>query len=88
MTERLLAAQTPLGRARLNFYVKWKRAAWNFTTSFAHFLKRVFDIVASGIAIILLAPVFIGIAIAVKMDGGPVFSGRRGLVCTAGNLAC
>jgi lipopolysaccharide/colanic/teichoic acid biosynthesis glycosyltransferase len=73
MTTRLLAAQTPWGRARLNFYVKWKRAAWNLTTGFAHFLKRVFDIVVSVIAMILLAPVFLGIALAVKMDGGPIF---------------
>ena len=64
MTARLLAAQTPWGRARLNFYVKWKRVAWNFTTGFAYFLKRVFDIGVSLIAIVLLAPVFLGIAIA------------------------
>ena len=73
MTARLLSAQTPWGRARLNFYVKWKRTAWNFTTGLAYFLKRVFDIVVSVIALILLAPVFLGIAIAVKMDGGPIF---------------
>ena len=73
MSERLIAAQTPLGRARLNFYVKWKRLAWNFVTGFAYFLKRLFDIVVSVLAMILLAPVFLGIAIVVKLDGGPVF---------------
>ena len=73
MADRLLAAQTPWGRARLNFYVKWKRLAWNFVTSFAHFIKRIFDILVSLIAIICLAPVFLGIAIAVKLDGGPIF---------------
>lgn len=73
MSERLLAAQSPLGRTRLNLYVKWKRLAWNGVTGLAYFLKRVFDIVVSVIAIILLAPVFIGLAIAVKLDGGPVF---------------
>ena len=73
MGERLLAAQTPLGRIRLNFYVHWKRAAWNFATGFAFFLKRVFDIIVSLIALSLLAPVFIAIAIAVKLDGGPIF---------------
>lgn len=72
MTGRLLAAQTSLGRARLNLYVKWKRLAWNWVTGFAYFLKRVFDIVVSIVAMTLLAPVFLGIAIAVKMDGGPV----------------
>ena len=73
MSERLLAAQSPLGRARLNFYVKWKRVAWICVTGFAYFLKRVFDIVVSLIAMLFLSPVFAGIAIAVKMDGGPIF---------------
>ena len=73
MAERLLAAQTPWGRARLNFYVKWKRLAWNFVTSFAHLIKRFFDIFVSLLAILCLAPVFLFIAIAVKMDGGPIF---------------
>lgn len=73
MTERLLAAQSPLGRARLNLYVKWKRLAWNAVTGFAYCVKRVFDIVVSIIAMILLAPVFLLLAIAVKLDGGPIF---------------
>ena len=73
MTGRLLAAQTPLGRARLNFYVQWKRTAWSVVTGFAYFLKRIFDIVVSLIALVLLAPVFALIALAVKLDGGPVF---------------
>ena len=73
MTARLLEAQTPWGRARLNAYVKWKRTAWNFATGLAYFLKRVFDITVSVIAIILLAPLFLGIALVVKLDGGPVF---------------
>lgn len=44
------------------------------------FIKRAFDIVSSGILIILLAPVWIVIAIAIKRDSeGPVFfkQGRR-----------
>ena len=36
-------------------------------------LKRILDIVFSGIALILFAPIMIVTAIAVKMDGGPVF---------------
>jgi lipopolysaccharide/colanic/teichoic acid biosynthesis glycosyltransferase len=73
MAERLLSAQTPWGRTRLNFYVKWKRLAWNFVTGFARFVKRIFDIVVSLIAIVCLAPVFLFIAVAVKLDGGPIF---------------
>jgi lipopolysaccharide/colanic/teichoic acid biosynthesis glycosyltransferase len=73
MAERLLAAQTPWGRAKLNLYVKWKRLAWTWVTGIAYFVKRVFDVLFSIVAMIVLAPVFAGIAIAVKLDGGPVF---------------
>ena len=73
MSARLLTAQTPWGRAQLNFYVKSKRIAWNIATSFAHLLKRLFDIAISLIAMVMLSPVFIFIAIAVKLDGGPIF---------------
>jgi lipopolysaccharide/colanic/teichoic acid biosynthesis glycosyltransferase len=73
MMERLLAAQTPWGRFRLTLYVTWKRLAWQGVISGTLFLKRVFDIVLSICALILLAPVFATIALIVKSDGGPVF---------------
>jgi len=73
MTDRLLAAHTPLGRARLVYYMTWKRLAWRGVTGFASGGKRLFDIVVSLLAIICLAPVFLGIALAVKWDGGPIF---------------
>lgn len=42
--------------------------------TFSLFLKRLFDISSSGVAIILLMPVWIGVAIAIKRDSeGPVF---------------
>lgn len=43
------------------------------------FIKRAFDIIASGIGLIVLSPVFLVTAIAIKLeDGGPVFfSGKR-----------
>ena len=47
---------------------------------FSLFIKRAFDIVSSGILIILLTPLWIVIAIAIKKDSeGPVFfkQGRR-----------
>lgn len=73
MMERLLAAQTPWGRFHLNAYVKWKRMAWQLVVGSAYFLKRSLDIVVSIIAMILLSPVFLLIAILVKLDGGPIF---------------
>lgn len=36
--------------------------------------KRLFDVIASGIGLILLSPIFLIVAIAIKLDdGGPVF---------------
>lgn len=41
---------------------------------FYHGLKRIFDILASAVALILLSPLFIILAIKIKAeDGGPVF---------------
>ncbi len=52
----------------------------------ARFLKRTFDIVVSGAALVLLSPLFLGCAIAIKLTSpGPVFftqerAGRGGRV--------
>ncbi len=70
---RLLTAQTPWGRARLNAYVRWKRISWQLVINATLFLKRAFDIVISILAILAFAVVFLIIAILVKKDGGPVF---------------
>ena len=37
------------------------------------FVKRLFDIVVSGCALIVLSPVMLAVAIAVRRDGGPAF---------------
>ncbi len=37
------------------------------------FFKRAMDIVCSGLALLVLSPVFLVIAIAVRSDGGPAF---------------
>src|SRR4051812_42690320 len=71
---RFEAAQTFAGRLNLNLRVEFQRmhAAWLVSGSAA--LKRGFDIVASGLALIVLAPLFGLIALLVKLeDGGPIF---------------
>jgi len=73
MMARLLKAQTPWGRARLNARVAFKRLAWTVVLHGTLFLKRLFDIFASLAALVLLAPVFAFLALLVKLDGGPVF---------------
>lgn len=48
--------------------------------AFNLFLKRLFDVISSGIAIIILVPIWIGVSVAIKKDSkGPVFfkQGRR-----------
>ena len=71
--ERLLAAQTPWGRARLNARVSCKRLGWLVVVNTAFFVKRALDIAVSAVALLLLMPVFLVIALLVKLDGGPVF---------------
>ena len=73
LMSRLLAAQTPWGRARLNAYVRWKRTSWQVVINATLFLKRAFDILVSVLAIICFAPIFLVIAVLVKSDGGPIF---------------
>jgi exopolysaccharide biosynthesis polyprenyl glycosylphosphotransferase len=70
---RFTTAQRPLGRWRLNTYVTWKRLAWKFVVQGTLGIKRAFDILVSGIALLLLSPLFLTLAILVKLDGGPVF---------------
>lgn len=70
--DRLLRAQTPWGRARLNAAVGWKRLTWDAVVNATFFLKRLIDILVSVLALLLLAPVFLVIAALVRMDGGPV----------------
>jgi exopolysaccharide biosynthesis polyprenyl glycosylphosphotransferase len=72
------AQQTILGRSQLSlhFHVQRLRAIW-FTRG-TSVLKRGLDIVASSIALILLSPLFLLIALMVKLeDGGPVFFAQR-----------
>ncbi len=71
--ERLEAAQTPWGRARLNARALWKSLSWRAVVNAAFFFKRTLDILVSATALILLAPAFLAIALLVKLDGGPVF---------------
>jgi len=76
LMQRLLVAQTPWGRFRLNLYVGWKRVAWKLVVGFTYALKRAFDIVIAITVMILFLPIFLLLAILVKLDGGPIFFGQ------------
>ena len=64
----LASRRTRLGRRNL------RRAAWKLTVRASYAFKRFTDLVGSGVGLVLLLPVFAGIAIAVKRSSpGPVF---------------
>ncbi|PYI83291.1 MAG: glycosyl transferase [Verrucomicrobia bacterium] len=70
---RLAAAQNPLGRWRLNARVQCQRLVWHWVVFGSQIVKRAFDIAGSLLALLVLSPLFLLIALLVKLeDGGPV----------------
>src|SRR6267378_2875616 len=68
------AAQTPIGRFFLHLHVFQQRLWAGVLTTSADSAKRGFDVFVSALALILLSPLFLIIAILVKIeDHGPVF---------------
>lgn len=66
------------------FRAAWKRVAWRIRVRSLDFLKRTLDVVAVLIALVLLLPLFVVVALCIKLyDRGPVLYwqkrvGRRG----------
>lgn len=78
LIKRFATAQRPLGRWRLNSYVKWKRLSWRWVISSALVIKRGFDILASFLFLVAFSWLYALLAILVKLeDGGPVFFPQR-----------
>jgi exopolysaccharide biosynthesis polyprenyl glycosylphosphotransferase len=76
--EHYTAIQNPLGRWRASFHVLWRRIMWRLFLNGAQTGKRVLDVVLSFIALVLLAPLFLLIAICIKLeDRGPVFFSQK-----------
>lgn len=58
-------------RRRLRYW--WKRSAWLLVMGGARALKRGLDVLASGAGLIVLSPLFLLVALAIKLtDRGPV----------------
>ncbi|WP_058555825.1 sugar transferase [Thiohalocapsa sp. ML1] len=53
-------------RQRLRMF--GKRAAWIGVVQGSYLLKRLFDIVASAVLLVLLMPVFVGVALAIRLE--------------------
>ena len=70
---RILAAQTRLGRWRLNALLTLQRWTWITFVNGARVTKRTLDLVIASVALVIALPIFALIALLVKLDGGPVF---------------
>ena len=58
-------------KKRLRFY--FKRTSWAGVVQGAYLVKRIFDIIIAAILLVLLIPVFVGVAIAIRLeDPGPI----------------
>ncbi|MEO6036551.1 MAG: sugar transferase [Verrucomicrobiota bacterium] len=74
LVKRFLRTQTFYGRASMKISAQWKQWSWRAVVSFAFFLKRTFDIIASCMFLLVSSPLFFIIAALIKIeDRGPVF---------------
>ena len=74
VAERFIALQSPLGRWRLNGYVWLKRLSWRWLISGTLWAKRLLDLTAGLMLLVLFGPLFLLIALLIKLEeGGPVF---------------
>ena len=78
LVARFTSVQSPWGRWKLNAYSKIKRKSWSAVIASAFFMKRLFDIAVSAVALLLISPLFALVAFLIKLeDGGPVFFAQK-----------
>lgn len=74
LMDHFASFDSPWGRRRLQLYLGWKRVAWRWLIGGAHVAKRGLDIVGSLAALVTLSPIFLVVALLIKLeDRGPVF---------------
>lgn len=74
LVERFMGTQSRWGRWKLNTYIRAKRVSWRLVIRSTEAIKRFFDVLCSALALLLVAPLFLVIAVLIKLeDGGPVF---------------
>lgn len=67
-------AATRSGRTGLNIRARIKRLTWSLVIGSTLAIKRLFDIVVSGFALIALSPILLGTAALIKLEEkGQVF---------------
>jgi len=78
LVERFTSLGTPWGRWKHNTYYGAKRLSWRTVLFSAHFLKRILDMFASAVALLVLSPLFLLVALLIKIeDRGPVFFAQK-----------
>ncbi len=76
MREKLLERYERIGQTtfRHKIALYFKHWAWNCVVRGAYSLKRLLDITASALLLVLLSPLFLGVILAIRVDSqGPVF---------------
>ncbi len=57
-----------LSGLRASIYFSFKKYGWTFVVASAHIVKRAFDIAATSVLLLVLSPLFLLTAIAIKID--------------------
>ena len=84
LARRFLSLQSPVKRWKLSGYILLKSLAWRWLTGGTLHAKRTFDIIAGSLLLLLSSPLWLFVALLLKLeDGGPVLFyqtrvGKRG----------
>ncbi len=70
---RIELAQSAYGRLRLNLTTRFRTLLWRTIVRSRTVTKRTFDLILGFILLILASPLFVFLALIIKLDGGPVF---------------
>ncbi len=67
-------ASTASGRARISFRLWRKRVLWKLVVNSSLALKRIIDVMASGLGLLAISPLLVSVIAIIKLeDGGPIF---------------
>jgi lipopolysaccharide/colanic/teichoic acid biosynthesis glycosyltransferase len=73
LADRFVMAQTPAGRWRLRQRMRWQRMRWQLDLRSGPAVKRAVDIAGSLMALMILSPIYLLIALLIKVeDRGPI----------------
>lgn len=74
---RIRLSTSPVGRALLRASFALRRLSWWSLRHGGLVAKRLFDVVAASVVLVLNGPLFLIVALLIKRDGGPVFFRQR-----------